>query len=114
MGEDGTAFFITEDIRDDGLFPIDGVEQIQEEKSYGSETVNERKISKQQLLPIEDGKADAAQEYQDDQREDDGSGQDAQRQFVPPESEGDEDVFDFGKAKMEFFKQRSRQILIDA
>ena len=73
MGEDGTAFFITEDIRDDGLFPIDGVEQIQEEKSYGSETVNERKISKQQLLPIEDDKADApGQEYQDDLGEDEG------------------------------------------
>ena len=42
MGEDGTAFFITEDIRDDGLFPIDGVEQIQEEKSYGSEAVQDQ------------------------------------------------------------------------
>ena len=40
---DGGAFFITEDVRQEELFPIDdGVEQIQEEKSYGSETANER------------------------------------------------------------------------
>jgi len=32
----------------------------------------------------------------------------------PEGEEGDEDdVFDFGKAKMEFFKQRARQILVD-
>ena len=43
--DDGSGFFITEDVRDDNLFPIDGVEQIQEEKSYGSETANERQIS---------------------------------------------------------------------
>ena len=50
--DEGEAFFITEDIRDEGLFPItDGVEQIQEEKSYGSETANnERQISKQRIL----------------------------------------------------------------
>ena len=44
--DDGTAFFITEDIRDENLFPNDVVEQIQEEKSYGSETANERQLSK--------------------------------------------------------------------
>jgi len=33
---------------------------------------------------------------------------------APGESEADDDdAFDFGKAKMEFFKQRARQILID-
>lgn len=47
---DDTAFFITEDIRDENLFPLaDGVEQIQEEKSYGSETANERSISKKNV-----------------------------------------------------------------
>jgi len=50
----GAAFFITEDIRDDQLFPIDGVEQIQEEKSYGSETANERKASNQQIATAEE------------------------------------------------------------
>ena len=32
---------------------------------------------------------------------------------MPPQSEEESDVFDFGKAKMEFFKQRARQILVD-
>ena len=37
---------------------------------------------------------------------------------VPADSERnlegeDDDVFDYGKAKMEFFKQRARQILMD-
>ena len=36
------------------MLPIDGVEQIQEEKSYGSETIEDRQISQQQFLPIEE------------------------------------------------------------
>lgn len=48
--DDGSGFFITEDVRDDNLFPIDGVDEIQEEKSYGSETANERQISKHQMM----------------------------------------------------------------
>lgn len=51
---DGAAFFITEDIRDEGLFPNDGVEQIQEEKSYGSETANERKTSNNQMVTADE------------------------------------------------------------
>lgn len=45
--DDGSGFFITEDVRADqgGLLPIDGVEQIQEEKSYGSETMEDRQAS---------------------------------------------------------------------
>ena len=43
--DDGSGFFITEDVRPDGMLPIDGVEQIQEEKSYGSETIEDRQIS---------------------------------------------------------------------
>ena len=51
---EGAAFFITEDIRNEELFPNDGVEQIQEEKSYGSETANERKTSNQQMVSAEE------------------------------------------------------------
>ncbi len=37
-----------------------------------------------------------------------------QQPQAPGESEvEDDDAFDFGKAKMEFFKQRARQILVD-
>jgi len=36
------------------MLPIDGVEQIQEEKSYGSETIEDRHISHQQFAPIEE------------------------------------------------------------
>lgn len=31
----------------------------------------------------------------------------------PEDGVVDEDIFDFGKAKMEFFKQRARQILVE-
>ena len=49
---DGAAFFITEDVRGEELFPNDGVEQIQEEKSYGSETANEQRKTSNQLMAI--------------------------------------------------------------
>ena len=57
--------------------------------------------------------ADLGQITAEQSQPEDQDGQDAQ-QFHPPESEADDDVFDFGKAKMEFFKQRARQILIDS
>ena len=53
--DDGSGFFITEDVRpDQGMHPMDGVEQIQEEKSYGSETMEDRQVSQQQFAPVED------------------------------------------------------------
>lgn len=68
-----------------------GVEQIQEEKSYGSELgENSKNVSQEKpLQQSESGIMDDGEWLNDD------------------------NLYDFGKAKMEFFKKRARQILFD-
>ena len=95
--QEETAFFITEDIRDG----YKGVEQIQEEKSYGSEAVQDQ-----------DQEGDSQDEGDQDQ-DHDGMQEEDEEQYGPEEDEEfDDEEFDFGKAKMDFFKQRARQILV--
>ena len=60
--QEETAFFITEDIRDG----YQGVEQIQEEKSYGSEQVQDQE---ERTQPEEYGQEDTVQEEQVEQEE---------------------------------------------
>ena len=71
------------------------VEKIQEEKSYGSEMNQEQDGSIQQ----EEQPAEHEEQF-DPQKE--------MNEFAEDEE------FDFGKAKMDFFKQRARQILVES
>jgi len=94
--DEGAGFFITEDVRQDGNFPNNGVEQIQEEKSYGSETGEER-----HLMAATDKEKQRSRDLSKQSEVEEEAGQ-----LEPPrESDLDgESVFDFGRAKMEFFK----------
>ena len=83
--EDGGNFFITgADVNDAQGNAIDEIEQIAEEKSYGSEANREGSQNDQSL------KKDRTQSNLE--AEDLNEGQE------------DDEVFDFGKAKMDFFK----------